>query len=191
MIGYVGKTGDLDCNIVCRSENRKYYFGEGTYYATENSEGTDSVFLFTDEEMIYRKKFEVGIEVAMLLDDGTTFLLDDEQNLRVYDITGKQIKKNETGISADVVDMNKERIIVYGTDDNGEQYLESYICAEHSLTKNKIPDIEFIDDEGEENIIYGEEAAVEITATGIIVTYPNQKHIFFSPDGRLNEEKTS
>lgn len=185
----VGKTGDLSCDIVCRSENGKYYFGEGTYYATENSEGTDSVFLFTDEEMLYRKAFEEGIEAAMLLDDGTTLFLDDEQNLRVYDVTGKQIAKKETSISADVVDMNKERIIVYGTDDNGDQYLESYICAEHSLIKNKIPDIEFVDGEGEEDTIFGNEAEIEITATDITVTYPNSQRILFFSDGHPNNEK--
>ena len=186
----VGKTGDLSCDIVCRSENGKYHFGSGTYCATEDSDDIDCIFLFTDEEMLYRKEFEEGIEAAMLLDDGTVLLLDDEQNLRVYDITGKQIVKNETGISADVVDMNEERIIVYGTDDNGDQYLESYICAEHSLIKNKIPDIEFIDKEGEEDIISGDEAEIEITATDIIVTYPNYKRIFFFSDGRPNKEKT-
>lgn len=190
----VGKTGDIDCNVICKSENGVYYFGDGSYYASENSDSVDCIFLFTKNEMLYRKSFEDGIECASVFDDGTVVLYDDESVLRIYDAEGKQVVKKTIGLSADLVDMNSERALFYGTDDDGNQQLALFTYADKKLTMNAVPDLDIIDEEGEEDTIFGSDAVLHIVPGGFIIVYPNDDYIFIDADGNkklLPEEMDS
>ena len=179
----VGKTGDIDCDIICKSENGMYFFGSGTYCANEDADLIDCIFLFTKNKMIYRKEFESYVESALLFDDGSVVMYDDEEILRVYDAEGKQVVKKSIGLATDLVDMNSERALFYGTDDDGCQQLAMFMYADKKLIVNTVPDLDIIDEEGEEDTIFGSDAVLHIVPGGFIIVYPNDDYIFIDAEG--------
>lgn len=175
----VGKTGDLFCDEqVSVSQNGKYYFGFGTYYATENSDGIDSIFLFTSDSMIYRKKFEdSALESSFVQDDGTAYFYTDDGDFISLKPDGKQNFKKHVGIYYDneKCHISSNLSYFYGDSDDGNTSLVLMIHADKKLIKKTVSDIEQIDEDGNDTTLYADESILTKTARGFLIMYPDQK----------------
>ena len=185
----VGKSGCLDCDIACKSSNGKYYFGSGYYQATHNSDDVECIYLFNENEMIYRKKFEdTCIDRAVLADDGTVFFYTEDYDLISLHPDGKQSFKKNLGVSPDYIKFSPEAIHLFGCDDDGDTFLVFFDCANKKLTKIQIPDIDFIDDEGEEDALLADATTLYKLDRGYIIIYENhQTCLMYDFDGNKLE----
>ena len=175
----VGKTGDLFCDEqVSVSPNGKYYFGFGTYYATENSDGIDSIFLFTSDSMVYRKKFEgSALESSFVQDDGTVYFYTDDGDFISLKPDGKQNFKKHVGIYYDdeKCHINSSLSFFYGDSDDGNTSLVLITHADKKLIKRSVSDIEQKDEDGNDTTLYADESILVKTARGFLIMYSDRK----------------
>lgn len=148
----VGKTGSLDCDIICRSDNGKYFFGSGYYEASENSDSVECIFLFTKNEMLYRKKFEdTCVDHAALADDGTVIFYTEDLDIVSLHPNGKQNFKRHLGIGHEYIELSPERVRLFGSDEDGAVYFLLFDCSSKKISRTRFPDMSYMDEEGNEN----------------------------------------
>lgn len=182
----VGSTGDLSCNEqVSVSSNGKYYFGYGIYYATLNSDGIESLFLFTSDSMVYRKKFaDSTLEASFVQDDGTAYFYTDDNYFISLNPEGKQNFKKHIGIYYDhkFCKIGPDLAYFFGDDDDGNTSLVFYLYSEKKLIKRIIPDAEPEDIEG--NVLSAGEPFFFSSLRGILIIYTdNKNHFMFDYQG--------
>ena len=178
---WIGKNGDLSDLIMCSSENGNYFFMQGTYYKNSDDEGTQNIALFTETELIYRKKYEETIDVAVISNDGIVTFFTDECNLVSLSPDGKQRFKRQIDayfddetcyISADYCYFcEDDRLIIYNA--NTKKFITKII-----------KDIDFVDEDGDEDTLYGTDTTFYKLENGFLFLYYDEKTaIKFDFDG--------
>lgn len=174
----VGKSGSLDCDIISHSENNNYFFGSGCYCTSEDGEDIESIFLFSKDSMIYRKKFEdYSVDCAVISDTGSVLFYTDECDLFSMKPDGNQNFKKHIGIEYDDATcmINNDSAYFFGNDDDDNISLVIFNCPDKKIIKHIISDIELEDENGEDDSLYADEAFFCILERGFFILYPDCK----------------
>lgn len=183
----VGSSGFLDCNILSKSESNNFFFGYGPFRSSLDADEIDSIFLFSNDSMLYRKKFEDNnIEDSCLSNDGTVYFYTDEYTLISISPEGKQNFKRTIGID---YDESTCRIAIdysyfFGYDANDDMSFIIFKHSEKKLIKHIIPDIEQEDENGDDTSLCADETFFNVLDRGFLILYPdNQTSLMFDFDG--------
>lgn len=183
----VGGSGFLDCNILSKSENNNFFFGYGSFCSSYNANEVDSIFLFSNNSMLYRKKFEDNyIEYSCLSNDGTVYFYTDEYALISISPEGKQNFKRAIGIDYDesTCKIANDYSYFFGSDANDNISFIIFKHSEKKLIKHIIPDIEREDENGDDASLYADETFFNVLDRGFLILYPdNQTSLMFDFDG--------
>ncbi|MCI9597878.1 MAG: hypothetical protein HFE75_11415 [Firmicutes bacterium] len=183
--GDVGKSGSLDCDILSQSENGNYFFASGSYCSSVNAEDIDSIFLFSKDSMVYRKKSDnFCVDAGHVLNDGTVYFYTEDTDFISLYPDGKQNFKKHIGVYYDAYDIGDNCAFFFGGDDDGNTVLFIYIYSSRKSIKRIIPDIEQEDDEGNDTSLYAVDTFFRKLENGFIILYSDQKTcLMFDSEG--------